>query len=327
MRAHGPSKKKVAQRHHRNGRAPIGADDLAAITGAGVGNDHGALAVVALASAGRTARGHEATRGVQGAAARMTESATALTHVATEMAAGAVQTASQSARVASAATQIRTNVASVASAAEELSTTVRDIAGNASESARTARHARELAVGANKNIQALRTSSAAIGKVTKVIETIAKQTKLLALNATIEAARAGEAGRGFAVVANEVKELAKETARATDEISRLIDAMLSDTSKSVGCIGEILEVVELIDGLASSTAASVEEQAATVRDIARNASEVSVGVGNCVESIAGLAQAASDAERNAALTQTNARGLQEMAAMIGKMLKREGGGT
>jgi methyl-accepting chemotaxis protein len=301
MRAHGPSKKTAPPKTHRNGHHRVGPVGLAP--------------------------DDENVRGVQDAAARMTDSATALTHVATEMAAGAVETATQSAKIASAATQIRTNVASVASAAEELSTTVRDIAGNASESARTARHARELAVGANKNIQALSTSSAAIGKVTRVIETIAKQTKLLALNATIEAARAGEAGRGFAVVANEVKDLAKETARATDEISRLIDAMLNDTAKSVGCIGEILEVVELIDGLASSTAASVEEQAATVRDIARNASEVSVGVGNCVESIANLAQAASDAERNAALTQTNARGLQEMATTIGKMLKREGGGT
>jgi methyl-accepting chemotaxis protein len=307
MRAHDLGKKKALVTTDRNG--------------------HGALALLKLAPRRRPGADGGAARSVHDAAARMTESATELTHVATEMAAGAVQTASQSAKVATAATQIRTSVASVASAAEELSTTVRDIAGNASESARTARHARELAVGANKNIQALTTSSAAIGKATKVIETIAKQTKLLALNATIEAARAGEAGRGFAVVANEVKELAKETARATEEISRLIDAMLNDTSRSVGCIGEILEVVELIDGLASSTAASVEEQAATVRDIARNASEVSAGVGTCVESIAGLAQTARDAERNAALTQTNARGLQEMAATIGKMLNRAGDDT
>jgi methyl-accepting chemotaxis protein len=199
---------------------------------------------------------------------------------------------------------------------------VREIAGNASESAKISRRARELASGADVAVQALKTSSSAIGKVTKIISTIAQQTNLLALNATIEAARAGEAGKGFAVVANEVKELAKETARATEEITQQIEAMLSDTSKSVGAIGEIVTVMGQIDAFSSSIAAAVEEQSATVRDIARNSAEVSTGVGSVVDNIGGVASAARDAERNAAQTQTAAQALQELAKSLGTLTKQ-----
>ena len=245
---------------------------------------------------------------VQNTAAQLIASASHLTGIADQLAAGATQTAAQSSTVSSAAQQIRGNVVtSVASAAEGLSATVREIAGNASGSAKISRRARELASGADVAVQALKTSSSAIGKVTKIISTIAQQTNLLALNATIEAARAGEAGKGFAVVANEVKELAKETARATEEITQQIEAMLSDTSKSVGAIGEIVTVMGQIDAFSSSIAAAVEEQSATVRDIARNSAEVSTGVGSVVDNIGGVASAARDAERNAAQTQTAAQ--------------------
>jgi hemoglobin-like flavoprotein/uncharacterized coiled-coil DUF342 family protein len=245
-----------------------------------------------------------------------------LTAVAAQLAAGATETSAQASRVAGAAEQIKANVSSVASASEEMSATVREISGNASESAKTARQAREIAGGANQTVQALSTSSATIGKVTKVISTIAQQTNLLALNATIEAARAGEAGKGFAVVANEVKELAKETARATEEIAQQIETIQADTGRSVMAIGEVVKIIELIDGYASSIAASVEEQAATVRDIARNANEVSAGVASVVDNIAGVADAAKDAERNAAETQRAAREVQEICAQLAAAGKR-----
>lgn len=259
---------------------------------------------------------------VESVANRLSNSSGILTEVSTMLASGATQTSAQATRVAAAASQIKGNVASVASAAQEMSSTVREIASNSAESAKTARQARDLAATTNTTVQALSASSAAIGKVTKVISTIAQQTNLLALNATIEAARAGEAGKGFAVVANEVKELAKETARATEEIAQQIETIQRDTAKSVTAIAEVAKVIEQIDAYATSIAASVEEQAATVREIARNANEVSVGVTSVVENIDGVAQSAREGEQHAAMTQATASGIGEMNAALIAMFRK-----
>jgi methyl-accepting chemotaxis protein len=259
--------------------------------------------------------------GVEAASTQLDGASSSLIEVANQLASAATETAAQATKVAAAANQIKGNVTSVASASEEMSSTVREIASNAAESAKTARQARELASGANDTVQALSVSSAAIGKVTKVISTIAQQTNLLALNATIEAARAGEAGKGFAVVANEVKELAKETARATEEISQQIEMIQAATAKSVIAIGGVAKVIELIDGFATSIAASVEQQAATVRDIARNANEVSQGVNSVVDNIEGVAAAAKEGEKHAALTQSAAEAVNQLAATLGTLSK------
>ena len=253
---------------------------------------------------------------------QLNDSSSSLAAVSAQLAMGASQTAAQAVKVAAAAGSMRGNVISVAAAAGQMSSTVREISSNASESAKTARQARELANTANTTVRALNASAAAIGKVTKVISTIAQQTNLLALNATIEAARAGEAGKGFAVVANEVKELAKETARATEEISQKIEAIQGDTGKSVDAIGEMVNVIERIDAFASAIAAAVEQQAATVRDIARNANEVSAAVGNVVDNITGVAEAAKEAERNAVLTQKAAVSISAVAEDLNAIFKR-----
>jgi methyl-accepting chemotaxis protein len=246
--------------------------------------------------------------------------ADSLSTISTQLAAGATQTSSQANAVSSAAESIRTNINNVAAAAEEMSATVRDIANNAGESAKVAGTAVATAQQTNAVVASLGASSLEIGKVIKVISAIAQQTNLLALNATIEAARAGEAGKGFAVVANEVKELAKETARATEDITQKIESIQGDTRKSVDAIGEIVKVIERISGYATTIAAAVEEQAATTRDIAKNAMDAAGGAGAAASNISGVASAAKDSERQASATQKASRQLEESATGLNRLV-------
>ncbi len=259
---------------------------------------------------------------VAAASEQLGEASSQLTALADQLAIGTTQTAAQATRVAASTEKIKTHVASVASTAEEMGSTVREISANASDSAKTARQARSLASSANSTVQALNVSSAAIGKVTKVISAIAQQTNLLALNATIEAARAGEAGKGFAVVANEVKELAKETARATEEIIRQIETIQNNTGKSVTAIGEIVTVIEQIDGFASSIVRSLEKQAAHVNAIMRNTSEVLSDVTGVVDNIGGAVQATREAEKRATLTQSAANRIDGLVSELNELVKR-----
>ena len=159
-------------------------------------------------------------------------------------------------------------------------------------------------------------SSSEIGKVIRVITTIARQTNLLALNATIEAARAGEAGKGFAVVANEVKELAKQTAMATEEIGEKIDAIQNDTRGAVKAIEEIGGVIASVNDLSNSIASAVEEQTVTTNEISRSVAEASQGVEEIAHNIVYVANAAKDTTHGAAETQKASDELRSMSAEL-----------
>jgi methyl-accepting chemotaxis protein len=206
----------------------------------------------------------------------------------------------------------------VASAAEEMSASVSEIARHVAEAARVATEAGQKAESVNAKIGDLDRSSREISMATEVVTAIAEQTNLLALNATIEAARAGEAGKGFAVVASEVKELAKQTSKATEDIRRMVGAIQSDVGGSVESITRIAEVVLHIRGLQDSIAAAVEQQNATARDIARSVSgaaqesqEIASVLSQLAEVVSESAQAASSSEAAAKELLTLAGNLQQ----------------
>ena len=249
-------------------------------------------------------------------AVSLSSSATEMSTVSTQMGASAEETAAQANVVSAAAEQVSRNMQSVSTGVEEISASIREIAKSAAEAARVAGEAVEVAETTNATVNKLGESSSEIGKVVKVITSIAEQTNLLALNATIEAARAGEAGKGFAVVANEVKELAKETAKATEEISQKIEAIQSDTKGAVTAIGQIGQVIARINDISNSIASSVEEQTATTNEMGRNVGEAATGSGEIARNITSVAQAASNTTTGVTGVQKVAQGLTQMAAAL-----------
>ena len=233
-------------------------------------------------------------RAVGGIVGRVSASATELQATAGQMTASAAQTASRSTSVAASAEEAATNVNTVAAAAEELGSSVHEIGRQVGNSAALAQAAVAEADRTAALVQALKQSSARIGDMVGLISSIASQTNLLALNATIEAARAGEAGRGFAVVASEVKELAGQTARATDEIAGQIGAIQGATDQAVTAIGGITARIREIDGVATGIAAAVEQQGAATQEIVRNVAQAASGASAVTGSIAEVAYASEE---------------------------------
>jgi methyl-accepting chemotaxis protein len=228
-------------------------------------------------------------------------------------AAGAATFADQ---VSSAAELISGHVQAAATSADEMSGTIREISHNAGRAADVAQTAVGLAESTNAIIGKLGVSSTEIGEVVKVITTIAAQTNLLALNATIEAARAGELGKGFAVVASEVKDLAHETATATDTIARRIEAIQADSSEAIGAIGRISAVIEEISQYQGGIATAVRDQATTTNDMSRSVAEAAAGSQEIAATVSGVA--ASATQTNAGLAEAG-RAISELVVMAADM--------
>jgi methyl-accepting chemotaxis protein len=265
---------------------------------------------------------HGVIQSIAGSAMQVASASEELSSTSQQITANSEETSAQAKVVSNATQQVSQNLQTVATGAEEMGASIKEIAKNATEAAKVATAAVKVAETTTATVSKLGDSSIEIGQVIKVITSIAQQTNLLALNATIEAARAGEAGKGFAVVANEVKELAKETAKATEDISRKIEAIQTDTKAAVDAIATISEVINQINGISNTIATAVEEQNATTNEMARNVSEAAHGSGEITSNIAGVAQAAESTSHGASDTQKAAQQLVETSAELRRLVEQ-----
>jgi methyl-accepting chemotaxis protein len=262
----------------------------------------------------------EAIDGMRSNAGVLTHASEDMTNASHVMSANAEETATQSNVVAAAAEQVSRSVQTVATSSEEMATSVREVARQAHQAARVATDGVQLAETANSSVVKLGEGSKNIGNVVKVITTIAEQTNLLALNATIEAARAGEVGKGFAVVANEVKELAKQTSQATDEISQRIETIQNDITATVKTIDEVSGVIKQISSIQTAIAGAVEQQTVTTQEIGRNLTEAARGTSEIARNIAGVAEAARNTSEGAHKTERTSRDLASAAKQLSELV-------
>jgi methyl-accepting chemotaxis protein len=243
-----------------------------------------------------------------------------LTAVAQGMDVGAAQTTDRASTASGASVEVSAAIQTVATAAEEMTASIREIARNATDASTVATQAVGIADSTQTTVASLGEASAEIGKVIKVITSIAAQTNLLALNATIEAARAGDAGRGFAVVANEVKELAGETAKATEEIGRRVTAIQGSTTDAVQAITEISSVITQINDITGTIASAVEQQTATTNEIARSVTDAATGANRIAEDATQVARAAAETQGGAQDTLGAATRLTSMAGELKELV-------
>ena len=281
---------------------------------------NGELGRMALAVNQAVGGVREAIDGMRSNAAILTHASEDMTSASHVMSANAEETAVQSNVVAAAAEQVSRSVQTVATASEEMATSVREVARQAHQAARVATDGVKMAESANASVVKLGEGSKNIGNVVKVITSIAEQTNLLALNATIEAARAGEVGKGFAVVANEVKELAKQTSQATDEISQRIATIQNDINATVKTIDEVSSVIKQMSSIQTTIAGAVEQQTVVSQEIGRNLTEAARGTSEIARNIAGVAEAARNTSEGAHKTERTstdlARAAKQLSALV-----------
>jgi methyl-accepting chemotaxis protein len=259
---------------------------------------------------------------ISGNALMISTSSEELAAVSAQLNASAEETSAQANEVAQSSDNVSQNTQSVAAATEEFSTSIREISINAMEASRVANRAVEIANNTNQKMAKLSTSSIQIGEVVAVIADIAEQTNLLALNATIEAARAGELGKGFAVVANEVKELARSTAKATNEIGQSIDTIQLDAKGAIESIQEITQIINKIDEISIIIAAAVEEQVATVSEISRNISTSAGSSAKIAETIEAVALTSRGISSGSSEIQNSSAELARVAAKLKELVSK-----
>ncbi len=264
----------------------------------------------------------EITQPIARNAATLSEAAARLKDVGDRMGLAAEDTTNQATIASGASAEVSDNVASVAGATEEMGASITEIARTAATGAAVAARAVSVAETAGTTIKNLGDSSTQIEKILDVITSIAQQTNLLALNATIEAARAGEAGRGFAVVANEVKDLAKETAKATEDIAGRIATIQNDATSAISTITDISTIIDEINDVQNTIATAVEEQAATTAEIARSVSEAAAGSLAISDTINHVAQAAGVTVEGVHETRDAAGALGDMASELQELVQR-----
>jgi methyl-accepting chemotaxis protein len=257
---------------------------------------------------------------IDGSAGSLAGAAEQMSNVAIQIAGSAEETTAQAQTVSAAAEQISHNVEAVAAGSEQMGAAIREISQNAAEAAKVASEAVELASSTSVTMNKLGESSAEIGNVIKVITAIAEQTNLLALNATIEAARAGEMGKGFAVVASEVKDLAQETARATEDISHRVQTIQADTDGAVTAIEQITHVIARISDFQTTIASAVEEQTATTGEMNRSVAQAASGTGDIAQNITGVAESARITSEGVVQTQQATVELTRMSTDLKQMV-------